>query len=338
MKRFEWVKGWLTGGTDPADGSVECGDHTEFCLEVTGASVAEKMDKIAEIFYRARMAQFTENNLTLTGVSFGVASGGISPRVMYSIGGGGLNDNYLMSGYWTPDTVALPASDLSLPFLGDKYTENVNIGYLAPFINVDFRDITNRETGMWLQEEVGFNPIWSRPMASLVGISSYYVGVGTSSGVDEQGFRTAFSWYSGSAAGSYTQPNIPIPWITDESFLQDVIYENLEVLVEFGGRIGVVYGGDGLYHPDNRFFIEMRFRANIAGFAYNISSNVIESGFSSTPATYIMRLSSGDISCPLNSTASGLAGNIVHAATEWWPYQANQPPADVWNPATGLPL
>jgi len=52
MKRFEFVNGWMTGGTDPADGSVECGDGTAFPMEVT-------LDQVAEIFYRVKDAWFT---------------------------------------------------------------------------------------------------------------------------------------------------------------------------------------------------------------------------------------------------------------------------------------
>ena len=47
IKRFTFVKGWLTGGTDPADGSVECGDGTPYPMLVT-------LDQVAEIFYRCR--------------------------------------------------------------------------------------------------------------------------------------------------------------------------------------------------------------------------------------------------------------------------------------------
>jgi len=50
--RFAFVNGWLTGGTDPADGSVECGPGTAFPMEVT-------WDQIAEIFYRVKDAWFS---------------------------------------------------------------------------------------------------------------------------------------------------------------------------------------------------------------------------------------------------------------------------------------
>jgi hypothetical protein len=49
IKRFQWVKGWT--GVDPADGSVACGDGTEYPLKVT-------LDELAEIWYRVRDARF----------------------------------------------------------------------------------------------------------------------------------------------------------------------------------------------------------------------------------------------------------------------------------------
>jgi hypothetical protein len=52
LKRVEFVKGWLTGGTDPADGSVECGDRTAYPLKVTP-------DQLAEILYRVKDAKLS---------------------------------------------------------------------------------------------------------------------------------------------------------------------------------------------------------------------------------------------------------------------------------------
>ena len=50
--RLKLIKGWLTGGTDPADGSVECGEGTSYPLLVT-------VDQLEEIFYRAKDAVFS---------------------------------------------------------------------------------------------------------------------------------------------------------------------------------------------------------------------------------------------------------------------------------------
>jgi len=50
--RVKFVKGWLTGGTDPADGSVECGDGTAYPIEVTP-------NQLQKIFYRVRDSEWT---------------------------------------------------------------------------------------------------------------------------------------------------------------------------------------------------------------------------------------------------------------------------------------
>lgn len=50
--RLRFKKGWLTGGSDPLDGSVECGEGTDFPMLVT-------QDELMEIVYRARDAYFT---------------------------------------------------------------------------------------------------------------------------------------------------------------------------------------------------------------------------------------------------------------------------------------
>lgn len=51
--RIEFVNGWLTGGTDPEDGSVECGTGTAFPMSISS------LDQLAEILYRVKDAYFT---------------------------------------------------------------------------------------------------------------------------------------------------------------------------------------------------------------------------------------------------------------------------------------
>jgi hypothetical protein len=318
--RFRFVEGWLTGGVDPEDGSVEVGDYTPFGMEVTGATIKDKFDKIAEAFYRASKAQFTSNTLSVSGaVSAGVTTGTISPRVMYS-SGGGLSDNYLMSGYWTFDQTPFDVYAAALPFLGEQYTEEYwDSGYAG---TGTFRDINGRESGMLLANGDGTEqPQWNRPEVFI----------------DGGGVRTAFTWLSVSAAGTLDQPSIPIPWVTDDSMLPDVIYETLELSVGFSGRIGVVYGGavGELYHPDNRFFLEMAIRGSTSFFLF---AETYFTGYVATDATYTMKLSTGDLSCKLTSTEAALAGNLDHEAVEWWPSAKNNPAAPVWNTATGAKL
>jgi hypothetical protein len=340
MKRVQFVKGWLTGGTDPADGSVECGDYTDFPIEVTGATVQDRFDKIAEVYYRVKYAQFTSNELMSIGSGegstvTGVTTGLISPRIMTASDGGAGFDSALMSGYWSLDDLGLPSAVSAIPFLGDQYSVDMgswfNGGSGGNTSPVVFRDIINREAGLFLKPNDGENPTWNKAMNSYLGISYFfYVGAGAEYGLDDQDFKTAFSHYSISPAGTLTQPTIPIPWIS-QIYFGDTLYEQLIMQVQFSGEIGWV--GESLYHPDTKLYLGMRLDGQNSYNNSTISS--WNDAYSSIPSRYIMRLSTGDISCPLNADVTdNYSGDLVHEAIEWFSYQDGD--GNVWNPMTGL--
>lgn len=58
-ERVTFVNGWMTGGTDPADGSVECGDGAPFPMELT-------LSQLAELLFRVKDAWITEGYVTIT--------------------------------------------------------------------------------------------------------------------------------------------------------------------------------------------------------------------------------------------------------------------------------
>jgi hypothetical protein len=247
--RFEFVNGWLTGGTDPADGSVECGEFTDFPIEVTGSTVREKFDKIAEIYYRVKYAQFTSNELMSIGsgegsIVTGVTTGTISPRIMTANDGGSGYESALMSGYWSLDDLGLPSAESAIQFLSDQYSIDMGSwfgsvigGNTSP---LNFRDIKDNENGLFLKTVDGKNPTWNKIMQTYVGISYFfYTGSGTEYGVDEQDFKTAFSHYSISPSGTLTQPTIPIPWIS-QIYFGDILYEQFAIQVQFSGKIAWV--------------------------------------------------------------------------------------------------
>lgn len=331
--RVKYITGWITA--DPTDGSVECGDYTDFPVEVTGADIQTIFGKIHEVYYLAKFAQFTANALYdyAYGGPSGVTTGSVTPRVQKSSASGGLSDEALLNGHWTLDTVTYPCYAAALPFLDASYSVDLTpLGIGAQ----DYRDITTREAGMWLGEESGEFPIWNRMMPTLVGIGSFYTGVGTMSGLDEQGFRTAFSWYSISPSGAVVPPTLPIPYISQDA--GGIIYEIMEVLVEFDGRVAIVKADpdDSNFATTNRYFLGIRVRiANTA--PSTATSGPIGGGQSATAARYVMRLSSGDLTCPLASDYGSLAGDLVHEVTEWWPYKTTAGVA-AFNTATGAPI
>jgi len=65
-----------------------------------------------------------------------------------------------------------------------------------------------------------------------------------------------------------------------------------------------------------------------------------------TPCRYVMKLASGDVTCPLY-IADAVGGgtypfqfgeDFVQEAVEWFPYAKDSPPTAVWNTATGAKL
>jgi len=336
MKRFTFVE----------KTSTEVGDYTDFPIEVTGATVNDRFDKIAEIYYRVKYAQFTSNELALGGstegsILSGVTTGTISPRIMTADDGGVSHESGLMSGYWSLDDLGLPSAASALPFLSEQYSVDMGLwfstsggGNTTP---VTFRDIGDRESGLFLKPNEGENPTWNKQMGDYFGLGYYfYTGFGTEYGLNDQDFKTAFSHYSISPAGTLTQPTIPIPWIA-QIYFGDILYEELAILVQFSGEVGWV--GESLYHPDTKFYLGMR----VDGYNGSLFSSW-NTAFEPVYSRYIMRLSTGDLSCALNSdnpsylSGDFYTGDIVHEAIEWWPYAKDSPAVPVWGTDTGLKL
>jgi hypothetical protein len=352
--RFKWVKGFV--GTDPEDGSVECGDGTIYPLEVT-------LDQLAEIMYRVKFAEFTSSTFKpdLPYVGHGVATGPNTPRVQHAVGSGAFSENYRMSGYWCLDSTNIEVemgvyedfepSDYALNFLGEAYTSDVYADFTASWFgypeSLTFRDISENERGLWVPHVEGKFSNWNNQgaMESLgytYAIMAYTPGL---SGYDLDQFKTAFTWYSRSHAGALDDPPpLNIPWISDLSYPGDVIYEQLEVCVQFNGNVAVVGDIENIHHPDNRFFVGMHVSGSMASDFYAFSTAIDFFGTDtliSSPATYKMVLSASSITIPIYRRYSDLnepTGELEHSATEWWPYAKDNPAVPVWDTATGAKL
>ena len=314
----------------------EVGDFTDYPIEVTGATNDLKLDKIAEIYLRAKVAQITVNELWdgVYGGSSGVGSGLISPRVQ-GVVGSGLGEEQMMHGYWTLDSETYPCHADSLSYLDNAYSVTFvslpSAGYTS-----DFRDVSDKEAGIYLSKKEGFFPIWNEVIPSFNGLHTFYdvfTGVSNIFGADEQNFRTAFSWYSQSDYGTENPPTMPIPYISQ--FNGGIVYEQMEVMVEWSGEIAVVKPdpANADYGSGNQYFLGVRVRIRTNA-SEEATTNDIGS-LSSTSARYVIRLSTGDLSCLLASSDATLVGDFVHEVTEWWPYQDGG--GNVWNPTTGLP-
>ena len=307
----------------------EVGADTDYPMEAT-------LDQIAEIFYRVKRAQFTSIWDSGAMEGFGVTSGAISPRVQGGPVEGVGPSEFVATGYWTMDESFKPCSAASLSYLTESYESVIWPTNATEYGNTfTFRDIDDDELGMWLVEIEGENPIWNKPMPVLKGIGQFHAGTGDYGGLDEQGFRTAFSWYSTSPAGVIDTPTLPVPYLWQDNGF-GVVYEYLEVLVEFSGEIAVVKSDPSadLMASSNQFFIGLRFLAySDFGEAGSNSPSL-----SSTMARYVIRLDSGDLTCSLRSDFPSFSGDIVQEPTEWWPYAKDSPATPIWNTTTGAKI
>jgi hypothetical protein len=283
--RFEFVNGWLTGGTDPADGSVECGDGTAFPMEVT-------LDQVAEIFYRVKDAWFTGGQADWKIDIFGTPSASFSAPTSAPTNRRLDIDSltYQQRGY-----CKLGADDYN----GATYDAGIGNYY---------SDISDNENGMWKYGDDAFSYIQDDP--------------NNLQGGDPE-------WWGVTGAGAKAR-----------------VYR--------GNRVAVVKANptDGLYASTNKFYLEIEMYwydyAPVLNFfgGTNIYNGVDGSGdwssYSIEICNYVLRLSTGDATCPVYfptlGTLDQTGTDFIHEAQVWWPYAKNNPAVPVWDSATGLPL
>jgi hypothetical protein len=289
--RFEFVKGWLTG-SDPADGSVKCGNGTAFPMEVT-------LDQVAEIFYRVKDAWFTGGSaswdISWETQTINAATDAPTNRRL-DVGA----STYQQRGY--------------CKLGGDDYngaTYNSGIGSY-------YSDIADNENGMW-------KDAWNDP-----------------DHVD------AFSYEQDDP--NSTQGGDP-EWWGDEG----LGFYGLGVYAKVfrGKRVAVVKAdpADGLYAPTNQFFLEIEmywYDYGVVPFGGGTNIYNSEGGFGDFSSrainicNYILRLETGDATCPVYFDALGSTNewgsDFIHEPQVWWPYAKNNPAVAVWNINNGAKL
>jgi hypothetical protein len=338
--RFEFVNGYLTGDV-PVGGAVECGDFTEYPLEITGLTIEQKFNIFKEIFYLAKKAQFTENLLVngeiegspLSGPFItGVELGNINQRVNQ------IGVDFHMTGYWAIDDVDLFYNDgvtpvicdpLSLSYLSDNYSV-LTSNDLSSTHSMDgttkFRDISGSHSGLWWSGENTQEPIWNTIEDININDNPY---INLNFPISEQNFeyyKTAFSWFSRfSAAGTGGAPELPIPFYsqlieTGDPPEPDIIYESFEVAVEYNGK--VAYTGSHPFDPSGRLFIGMRGRMRaFPEFDSLLWFDTLGDPDDASISNYIVRTTHGDIFARLRAGRPDISsGDIVHETVELWSY------------------
>lgn len=308
--RVHLVRGWLTGGVDPADGSVECGDGTLYPIELAN------LDQAAKVWLRAKDAHLLSGDYLLvdTGTFPEIYRGVKAPYAASSERACDDSSSLFIRGYATKSGVGLSAHDVN--YLGDEYSVN----------GVDYRDIADNERGMWMRAHPD-NP-WNSGDGDLLGVRNAFT-INQSTGSGWTG-PYHFAFYNESATLSPpTPPDTYYDLLTATTGAPaDVIWYPYVAVVDDGGT--------------KRYFMGFQFTA------YPVSSNKNWGDFAATGTElsikYKIELTSGEwLECPLYSDPGPdevelSSSDFIHSVVEWWPYAKGSPATPVWNSLTGAKL
>jgi hypothetical protein len=349
--RFQWVKGWLTGGTDPEDGSVECGAQTQYPVEIVDSMGRSKLDILAEIFYRVKDAQFTSG-------SFGIDAFG---------------ENSILQITSTPPTAALAT------FVGIADIEAASVrGYCAT-ANLESPAQPLADYGASLFGEAYYQPsgysvsIAARDIAN----SEYALWVNGSSDIPKS--RAYVGWFGDTftTLTDFAPSTLAAPFRT--GFTQEFQNTFYPEFFDLYGIYGNVNDEDGLsycniyirptvafidsndsgnpYDPANRIFLGLAFQGyvlarNPSNFEIYLVSDdsVIAGPMLPAEINVTLKLSDGvELSAPLffDSGTESISFDpdyiktgydFVIEAVEWFPYAKDSPASPVWDAATGEKL
>jgi hypothetical protein len=119
--------------------------------------------------------------------------------------------------------------------------------------------------------------------------------------------------------------------------------------VKIGNRVGVVKvdPGDSFFASTNKFFLELEFyfydygTPGFGGTTDVTASGIFGTGSYTQACNYVMRLQTGDASCPLYFGDIGISSiggsDFIHQAQYWWPYKTTAG-VPAWDDAAGTPL
>lgn len=304
----------------------EVGDGKPFPMEVTGATVAEKLDKIAEIYYRVKDAQFAGGYIDWywneTSHYTMLPPSAVPSNRSYSLGVG---ESYTFRGYTTQveDENGATVSAHNSDYLAEAYDRGDG---------EEWRDIDDNERGMWLvgvrdESQIPTTlPLWN----------------------DKDGYpemTNAFSYYCFTEAfSSYESPSnlffIAQDWVNDDPVPN---LGSADVEVVFNGQIAIVRESpsDPFWAVTNKFYIGLQFTSQDIGYIPTFSTDSsLVSGSPETPCNFVISISSGDLSCPIYADTTDVAltgSDFVLEAIEWWPY-VKLGGLPVWDSTTGAKL
>lgn len=330
--RVKFIKGWLTGGTDPADGSVECGEGTAYPMLVTPA-------QLFEIYCRVKDAEFTAGELTLTDVippdyaSLLVSSAPRPTKLAQFDAAPNPDLKLSIRGYCAVTDDAAPSTPLpNVPL------NRFGAAYYATQFWGDFavRDIGGKESAMWdtwnpaYQASIGeyfeFEDLWATGIVNPI-----------------KAFRTGFTQFFADQS-------------TDALTTAYGLFEDFngastptETGVHFGNNVAFIdNAGDGNpFNPSNEMWANFEF-LHFGSFdaCTNKLGGTLTGTVIGTGIRFVVVLSDGsEVSCPIyygdgrlpvvGPTVTGTDFRLE--AVEWWPYKTKAG-LPAWDSTTGLPI
>ena len=307
-------RGWLTGGTDPADGSVEVGDRTDYPLEVT-------VQQMEAINYRIRQVEVDSCSLE-TSYSGTTYEYYFNPPTLPQ----SPNSQYYSSGdfevYYHDGRVVIATTEALTNSAIDIYSADSYHG--APY---EVGAAATIASSFWAADPTSEFSIF----ASVAGVGGFYgdgIGMFTNSNRNSIGG----SPYTAPTVGAYYtgngNTNFPgADWLT----------VSLGPEVAFIDTTG---SGDPL-DPGNQLWLAAAIGNSSRG------ANGIQFGSDKTYnncGTFTLDLSGvslGEVSCSLYLRRYGYAVttalDIVATPSSWWPY-ADKAGNPAWNATTGASI
>lgn len=349
--RVKFIRGWLTGGTNPGDGSVEVGPETPWCMEVVGTP-SQKQDQIAEIFYRVREYK------TLGEIKFNVTIPGSPPTT-----------GYRRQIFPDASPKNAPEGDLQLAFaLPGLFTTSLELDpldpdpmahspFFDPVVPISWGGFTVRtrvakqEFGMW-DRDITVPDIQCGWYADGVEIKDTSLGTGgygsfpeLVSDPDFFRFKAGFSFYSYDYPSTTAVGNIA--QIDDNGV--GTPYSDTATVIQIGNTVAWL-DDDGSGNPfssGNRLFLKFYFSSQCGGFpAFSaVSSTRIFSA--ATPPDQEIPTQRFKINLQHGQPEAIIYGwfnlgtwtftgstDLVLTPTRWWPY-AKPDGSPQWDENTG---
>ena len=324
--RVKYVRGQVSA--TPDEGFVACGDGREYCMLVTGATHAEKLDKLEQVFYRVRDAKWESGLITFD---------------IDDTEGSGLEFEYTFQIPTVEPTAELFAARVTA---SEAFYASVR-GYVSVARENLFEHPTVNGSpagsfGDTYYAGSGFDSYAAADATSEYAL--WWPEYETFGGVffALSSFRTGFSFYS------EDDPSDASPSLYAIEASPEDGYSSCDAILDIHETVAFIdndTSGDPL-SPANDLYIRPLFRVRAPGFDLrNNSSNEFGDPLAAAGIDLVLELSdSKTLQCPLYYASSVFfiesviaSSDFVLKANKWWLYATkNGDPA--WDETTGAPI